>query len=143
MKFSPLDCINYSEHHLMLECGWCGYKAASRSSSQASNEIRVTDPVTGGQKGQKPEQYSLIPVEALAEVARVYGEGAKKYAPHNWRKGYSWSLSYDALQRHINAFWRGESLDPDDGLHHLAHACFHLFLLMTFEKEGLGTDDRA
>jgi len=95
-------------------------------------EVIETDPETGGQKGRKPEAYSLIPVEALAEVARVYGYGAKKYAPNNWRKGYRWSLSIDALLRHIAEFQKGEDIDPESGLHHLAHATFHLFTLMTY-----------
>jgi hypothetical protein len=105
----------------------------------AGLEVRVTDPDTGGMKGQKPERYSLLPVEALAEVARVYEYGSRKYDDHNWRKGYAWSLSYDALQRHINAFWRGESYDLESGLHHLAHATFHLFTLMTFD--GVSVED--
>jgi len=42
-------------------------------------ELRMTDPVTGAQKGSKPERYDLIPADAMDEVARVYGEGAKKY----------------------------------------------------------------
>lgn len=105
--------------------------------------VDVIDPVTGGAKGMKPERYGLIPVWPLAELARVYGYGAQKYDDNNWRKGYRWGLSYDALQRHVNAFWSGESIDPESGFHHLAHAAFHLFALMTYEREGAGTDDRA
>lgn len=107
-----------------------------------STEKRYVDPVTGGQKGQKLEEYAYIPAHPLAEVARVYGMGAKKYEPWNWSKGYPWSLSYSALFRHIEAHRRGESLDPDSGLSHLAHAAFHLFTLMEFDRAGLGTDDR-
>lgn len=95
-------------------------------------EVRVTDPVTGGEKGQKAEQYSLIPTEALAHVARVYAYGAAKYDRDNWRKGYAWHLSYDAMQRHLNAFWGGEDLDPESGLPHLAHAVFHCMALLVY-----------
>lgn len=94
-------------------------------------EVREVS-ATGGEKGAKPEQYSMIPVSALAEVARVYENGAQKYSRDNWRKGYRWSLSYDAMQRHINAFWAGEEFNPDSGLHHLGHAVFHCFTLMSF-----------
>lgn len=107
------------------------------------NEVRITDPVTGGQKGMKPERYSLIPTEPLAELARVYGYGADKYEPNNWRKGYAYSLSLDALYRHIAAFRSGEAIDPESGRHHLGHAAFHLMTLMEFDRLGLGTDDRG
>lgn len=90
----------------------------------------------------KPERYDLVPVEALATVARLYGEGAKKYAEHNWRQGYEWSKSYAALQRHANEFWKGVDLDPETGLPHLAAVVFHAFTLMTFMEEHPDFDDR-
>jgi hypothetical protein len=89
-----------------------------------TEEVRVVDPETGGEKGMKPVRHSLIPVKALNVIARVYHYGASKYAAHNWRKGYDWSLSYDACRRHLDAFWDGEDLDPESGLPHLAHAGF-------------------
>lgn len=113
------------------------------SNPALAGEVRVTDPLTGGQKGQKQEQYSMIPVDPLAEVARVYGYGAQKYDRDNWRKGYAWSLSLDALLRHIEQFRRGESVDTESGRKHLAHAAFHLFTLMEYDSKGLGTDDRG
>lgn len=110
-----------------------------------SGETRVTDPDTGGEKGQKAEQYSLLPVEALAQVARVYAYGAEKYSRNNWRLGYEWHLSYDAMQRHLNAFWGGEDTDPESGLPHLAHAVFHALTLLTFlsDPKYAPKDDRA
>jgi hypothetical protein len=107
------------------------------------NEERAVDPNTGGEKGRKLAQYSLIPYRPLSEVAKVYGYGAEKYAPQNWRRGYPWSWSLDALFRHIEAFRSGESEDPESGLHHLAHASFHLNALMVFDFDVLGTDDRG
>jgi hypothetical protein len=46
------------------------------------------------------------------------------------------------MQRHIEAFRMGHSIDPDTGLHHLAHAAWHAFALMEFETNKIGTDDR-
>jgi hypothetical protein len=106
------------------------------------SEVRITDPKTGGQKGQKPERFDLFPFEALEEIARVYGFGAQKYADDNWRKGYSWRLSAGAMLRHIARWMLRETHDPESGLHHLAHAAWHCLTLITFEREGLGTDDR-
>jgi hypothetical protein len=104
-------------------------------------EVTVTDPKTGGKKGSKPEAHALVPVWPQDEVSRVYGKGAEKYEAWNWAKGYAWSLSISAAQRHFNAWKRGVRLD-EDGLHHLAHVQFHMNSLMEFERLELGTDDR-
>lgn len=107
-------------------------------------EVRTTSS-TGGEKGVKPERYDLLPVDALASVARLYGMGARKYSAHNWRKGYEWSKSYAALQRHANAFWSGEDFDPeftDFDSPHLAGVIFHALTLITFMQEQPGFDDR-
>lgn len=97
---------------------------------------------TGGQKGRKNEEYALIPPFPYAELARVYGFGCQKYDDNNWTKGYPWSWSMSSMQRHIEAFRSGTSIDSDSRLHHLAHAAWHLFTLMEFERMNLGTDDR-
>lgn len=110
------------------------------------SEIRITDPTTGGQKGQKPERFDLIPWDALQEVARVYGKGAEKYEPNNWLRGYKWSLSFGALLRHVTQFWLGKEYDDGPGgtgCRHLACAAFHCLALMTFSMRKLGTDDRV
>lgn len=109
----------------------------------SAREVRVKDPATGAEKGSKPERYDLIPSWAMDEVARVYGEGAKKYAERNWEKGYAHGLSIAALERHISLFKQRQNLDPDDGLHHLAHAVFHCLTLMTYQHYKIGTDDRS
>lgn len=106
------------------------------------NEVRLTDPETGGQKGSKPERFDLIPWGAMDEVARVYAFGAEKYDSHNWRKGYPWSWSIASLFRHVVAFVKGEDRDPESGLHHLAHAVFHCLSLITFTEEQPDKDDR-
>lgn len=107
-----------------------------------SKEIRIVNEKTGGEKGQKIERYDLIPVEELAEVARVYGKGAEKYAERNWSRGYDWGLSYASLQRHLNQFWAGESYDKESECHHLASVVFHALALMYFEKHYPDLDSR-
>ena len=94
-------------------------------------EIRTTSE-TGGQKGVKLERYDLIPVRPLENLARRYGHGAEKYAERNWERGYEFSKSYAALQRHLNAFWRGEDEDEEMPGGHLGAAAFHIFSLMHF-----------
>lgn len=105
-------------------------------------EERVVDPETGGEKGEKPEKFGLIPPLPLKQVARAYGFGAKKYGLRNWERGYSWRRSYDALQRHLTDFWGGEETDPESGLPHLAHAVFHCLALMEWSQTHPEKDDR-
>lgn len=99
---------------------------------------------TGGEKGVKPQRHSLIPRQALDRIAEVYDFGSRKYAAHNWRRGYEWSKSYDALQRHLTAWWDREENDPESGLSHLGHAGFHIFALIVFSghKKYEQFDDR-
>lgn len=107
------------------------------------SEVRITDPKTGGMKGQKAERFDLIPFDALEEVARVYSVGAEKYEDDNWLKGYRWRLSLGALIRHVARFMLGEDRDPETGCLHLAHAAWHCLAVITFWLRKLGTDDRA
>jgi hypothetical protein len=106
-----------------------------------SSEVRSVSS-TGAEKGTKPQRFGLIPPEALAVVAAHYGVGAAKYSDHNWRKGYEWSKSYDALQRHSNAFWAGEDIDAETGSPHMAAVAFHALTLITFMEEHREFDDR-
>jgi hypothetical protein len=110
-------------------------------------EVRVTDPTTGGQKGRKDvELMSLLrmaPLEFLTDLGRVYEMGARKYDEDNWRRGYAWSLTLNAALRHLAAAIKGEWRDPESGLPHVVHVAWHMATLHTFEREGLGTDDRT
>ena len=107
-----------------------------------SDEVRITDPVTGGQKGQKLAQLGAIDPLALQRLAEVAGYGGIKYDRMNYMKGYRWSLSMDALMRHALALWNGEDIDPESGLPHGAHLAWHGLALVSFMERGLGTDDR-
>lgn len=92
--------------------------------------------------GAKP-RYDLIPPEMLEGVAEVLTYGAAKYAPRNWERGMAWGRVFGALMRHMWAWWRGQRLDPESGLPHLAHAACCIAFLMAFEARRAGTDDRA
>lgn len=107
----------------------------------SGKEVRVTDAVSGGQKGSKLARFSLIPAEFLWALATHYGIGAQKYEDRNWERGYKWSLSVDALERHLNQWKLGENLDAETGSHHLIAVAWHACALFIFGKRGLGTDD--
>lgn len=106
-----------------------------------AGETRITDPATGGQKGQKLARFSLIPSDWLWSLAEHYGVGARKYEDRNWERGYKWSLSVDAHSRHLHAWLDGESYDQETGSHHLIAAAWHLIALWWFQTHERGTDD--
>lgn len=106
-----------------------------------TGETRTVSP-TGGEKGVKPARFDLIPARPLWQVAEVYGKGADKYADRNWERGYEWSKSYGAMQRHVNLFWQGQDLDEESGLPHLAHAVFHCLAMLEWAATHTEFDDR-
>lgn len=110
-------------------------------STTTATEVRSVSS-TGGEKGTKPEVFDQFPTEALMEIARVYGFGAAKYEAHNFRRGYEWSKSYNAMMRHLIAWQGGEDNDPESGLSHLAHAAWHCMTLLSFRDEHPDFDDR-
>lgn len=107
-----------------------------------TGEVRTVNETTGGAKGVKPERFDLFPGRALQEVARVYGRGAEKYGDRNWEKGYEWSKSFAAMQRHSWLFWSGEDFDQESGCHHLASVVFHALAMMTWGETHPEMDNR-
>lgn len=107
-----------------------------------TGERTVVNEETGGAKGQKLARFDLVPSGPLWGLAELYGRGAAKYAERNWEKGYDWSLSYAAAQRHLNKFWQGENLDPEMGVPHPLCAVFHCFALVEFLTTHPELDDR-
>lgn len=116
---------------------------AISSAAKDQGEVRIVNEDTGGEKGTKPERMELIPYGPLRKyVAPLYGEGAKKYADHNWRRGFAWSLSSGALMRHYALWMEGEDFDEETGCHHLASVVFHALALLHFHDEFPELDDR-
>lgn len=97
-------------------------------------------------EGRKDDQgkvrLELIPPEMIFAVGDILTFGAEKYADRNWEKGMSWSRVYGALQRHLNAWWGGEDLDPETQKSHLWHAACCLTFLVTYEQRKIGENDR-
>lgn len=139
----------------VYDTGWNEITAAARAlldgrvdddvigyTSPLVAEERVVDPTTGGAKGRKLAELGALDPQALLTVAEVAGFGSRKYERLNYLRGYAWSLSFDAMQRHLLAFWGGDDTDAESGLPHLAHAGWHCLALLAFMQRELGTDDR-
>lgn len=106
----------------------------------SGDDLESTD--TGAKKFDdgKP-RYDLVPSTILQECSKVFGFGANKYGDRNWEQGLVYGRLKGAMQRHVEAFWMGEELDPESGLHHLGHA---MCCLMMMGEEVLNGDfDRS
>ncbi len=95
-------------------------------------------------------QVSLIPLDIIIPMLEpAYREGIIKYQRESWRMGFNATVMYDALMRHLNAwFFKGESVDPEPkekyniDKHHLGASIFCLINLYMTEMNFPELDDR-
>lgn len=73
-----------------------------------------------------------LPKESIEALSRHYGVGAKKYAAHNWRKGYEISKNYAAFHRHLASWNNGENIDEETGSPHIISSLWHVFTMIHF-----------
>lgn len=82
-------------------------------------------------------RWSLLPKGTVVQIVKVLEFGAAKYKENNWqhveggRQRY-----YDAMMRHMEAWWNGEKTDPESGHSHLAHAGCCLLFMMWIDDAG-------
>lgn len=102
--------------------------------------------IAKGLEGRKADEgklrMDLIPPELLEGVASILTFGAGKYGERNWEQGMAWGRVYGALLRHLTAWHKGESADPETGKSHLWHVGCCIAFLIAYEARGIGTDDR-
>lgn len=96
-------------------------------------EKKATIP-NGGLRQGSDDRYDLISAYALQRLARHYGNGAKKYDAHNWRKGISISGCIRAIMSHtVKLMMRLEDED------HASAIAWNAFAIVeTLERIRLG-----
>jgi hypothetical protein len=93
--------------------------------------------------GSQKTTFSTVPANVIAEIALGMTEGMCKYGRHNYRIiGVRASIYYDAAMRHLMAFWEGEDIDPDSGIHHISKTLSCLTVLRDSIMRGNWNDDR-
>ena len=105
------------------------------------HEVKDTNPKDA--VGTKKAPLSTLPAPVMFELGLALLEGARKYGRHNYRiAGVRASVYYDALMRHLGAWWEGEDIDPDSGLSHVIKAMACLVVLRDSMLIGNWKDDR-
>jgi predicted RNA-binding Zn-ribbon protein involved in translation (DUF1610 family) len=93
--------------------------------------------------GVKKHPFSTVSEVVIAEVGVAMLEGAMKYGRHNYRAiGVRASVYYDACRRHVGAWWEGEDIDDESGIHHLSKAIASLIVIRDAQLRGMCNDDR-
>lgn len=81
-------------------------------------------------------RWDLLDIEFPESVVEVLTFGAKKYEPDNWRKvDNGINRYYAAALRHLSEWRKGNKIDTDSGLPHLAHVATNLYFLSWFDKK--------
>ena len=86
--------------------------------------------------------WSLIPVEAMEEVLKVFQYGERKYARWNFRNGFNSNRLIASCLRHVTSWQKGIDLDEETGLSHLSHAVCCLLMLRTNQIDNVMEDGR-
>ena len=98
--------------------------------------------MSGMKHDQGKPDLSLIPYMALIHEAEAFMDGERKYGRHNFRKGFKTSRLAAAALRHVFAYYAGEQVAADSGVHHLGHARACLAMILQLEHDGAIDDDR-
>ena len=86
---------------------------------------------------------STIPMTMILALGVAMLEGSVKYSRHNYREvGVRASVYFDALQRHMMAWWEGEDVDPDSMLSHIIKGIATLTVLYDAIVQDKWVDDR-
>ena len=104
--------------------------------ADASEKMEADKEVEGKQRWDREFQY------AFDHIIEVMTYGAAKYADRNWEKGLPWRKALGALMRHIRQFRAGETIDPESGLPHMAHAAWWCCALLDWMRTRSEFDDR-
>ena len=78
-------------------------------------------------------RWDLLPLDLVEKLVEVYTFGAQKYAPNTWQNlpdGYNRYKA--AMLRHLTAHEKGEVIDTESGLLHLAHCCWNALAMMYY-----------
>lgn len=103
-------------------------------------QTKQEEPAQGRKYDSGKPMYNLIPADALEEVVKVLTYGAIKYNEpidqENWRLVDNPHPRYHAAaQRHQWADWKGEEVDPESNLYHIAHAISSLMFRLQLKIE--------
>jgi hypothetical protein len=85
---------------------------------------------------------TIVPYDSVVEIAKALHFGAKKYSRNNYKQGMEYLRLLAAADRHLGALTKREDIDPESGLHHLAHAGACIVMMLELIRLGKLEDNR-
>jgi hypothetical protein len=87
--------------------------------------------------------FEAIPPIAIFGLGAAMADGAKKYGRYNWRSTeVTASVFYNAMLRHLFAWWSGEDYALDSLIHHLNHLQASAAIIQDAQLHNVFNDDR-
>jgi len=88
-------------------------------------------------------RWSLLPRGFVAGVVSAFEHGLRKYERDGWQRvADAHRVYYDAAQRHLDTYWRGQRIDAESGVHHLLCAAASLAIMWWHDERDEREDQR-
>lgn len=122
----PLNIeLDEYEEQLPIESELAGIHLASENKVSSN---------TGTKYDAGKLRLDLIHPEVIEALGKVYTYGATKYGDRNWENGLDEDRLIAASRRHQLAYAKGEQLDQESGLPHLAQAAWCLLTIHALQE---------
>jgi hypothetical protein len=133
-KVKLMEENDYAEMRNLMACD--GLTDSIIKKTLADNNLKTAAAVG------KPTLSDVPPVGFFA-LGSAMADGASKYGRYNWRDtAVTPSVFYDAIGRHLTAWYCGENHAIDSKVHHLGHIMACCAILLDAELYGVLKDDR-
>lgn len=81
-------------------------------------------------------RWDLLPIRELEEIVKVYTFGSQKYGDNKWQGLENGKERYyAALLRHLAEYRKGNAIDDESGLLHIAQVAWNAIALLFIEKD--------
>lgn len=91
----------------------------------------------------KKVDMTLLPFDALSEVAKVMQFGCTKHGRGSWKTlNYDYQYLLAKTYRHLGDWGMGKDKDDESDVTQLAHAACNIMFLIYYQLHNLGVDNR-
>lgn len=81
-------------------------------------------------------RWDLLPIDMIEKVVEVLTLGSVKYGDNNWQLVANGNERYyAAIMRHLVEWRKGNRLDNESGIDHMAHVICNAIFLMYFDDK--------